>query len=268
MDKISTLDRCENYFGTRDIYQVFGVPKNAEERVLKKAYHKLSLLVHPDRVADEEKIVATEKFKILSKLYQVVTDKDKRALYDEQGIVDEDEYESKFENWMEVWKKLFKPLTTEDIINYEKSYVNSQLERSDIRKWYMKGKGCINVLVNEVPFLKVEDEPRLQTIVREMINAGEVPEYKIFTEEPAAKRQRRHKKHKRESKMAEKLLAERTESLEQAFQNRRNSRQEGFESLLDRLTKKYGYENDDVDEEFTIEAPKKNKKKSLKSKKK
>lgn len=52
--------------------------------LVKKAYYKVALRVHPDRVPEEEKEEATEKFKILAKLNEVLSDKNKKALYDEQ----------------------------------------------------------------------------------------------------------------------------------------------------------------------------------------
>lgn len=258
---MSTLELCEKLFDTKDIYKLFQVEKTANEKELKKAYYKLSLLVHPDRVPEAQKKDATEKFKLLSKLYQTLTDKDKRALYDEQGIIDDDDdnLEGKLNNWLELWQKIFKPITTEDINNYEKSYVGSELEKTDIKKAYLNGKGCINYMMNSVPFMKVEDEPRIQEIVRKMIDDGEVPEYKIFTNEPELKRKKRHKKYARESKEAKEILAKieaknkkKAEngssgggSLEQAIMCRQKSREDGFNSLMDKLMAKYGNEDDD-----------------------
>jgi len=54
---------------------------------VKKGYHKVSLKVHPDRVAQEEKDAATEKFQTLGKVYCVLSDKDKRAVFDETGKI-------------------------------------------------------------------------------------------------------------------------------------------------------------------------------------
>lgn len=256
----STLELCEKFFATKDVYKLFQVEKTASEKELKKAYYKLSLLVHPDRVPEAQKKDATEKFKLLSKLYQTLSDKDKRALYDEQGIIDDDDdnLEGKLNNWLELWRKLFKPITTEDINNYEKSYVGSDLERADIKKAYLNGKGCINYMMNSVPFMKVEDEPRIQEIVRKMIDDEEVPAYKAFTDEPELKRKKRHKKYARESKEAKEILAKIEaknkkqaasaaggSSLEQAIMCRQRSREDGFNSLMDKLMAKYGNEDDD-----------------------
>ena len=52
---------------------------------VKKGYHKTSLAVHPDRVGPSEKEVATKKFQTLGKIYTILSDKDKRAVYDETG---------------------------------------------------------------------------------------------------------------------------------------------------------------------------------------
>ncbi|XP_037945625.1 J domain-containing protein CG6693-like [Teleopsis dalmanni] len=249
---MSTLELCEKLFGTRDIYKLFDIPKTATDNQIKKAYYKLSLKVHPDRVANNEKETATEKFKLLSKLYQVLTDSGKRALYDERNMIDDDDVESKLSNWLDLWKSIFKPITEEDIVNYENSYVGSDLEKSDIKKAYLAGKGSIDHIMNAVPFFKVEDEPRLKEIVMEMINADEVPEYDVFVNEPESKRKKRHNKYARESKEAEKIKKKmkakddnlNTSSLEKQIMLRQKSRVENFDSLMDKLMEKYGGDDD------------------------
>ncbi len=52
---------------------------------VKRGYHKLSLKVHPDRVGEDEKEKATLKFQTLGKLYSILSDKEKKAIYDESG---------------------------------------------------------------------------------------------------------------------------------------------------------------------------------------
>lgn len=46
----------------------------------------MSLKVHPDRVGPEEKEEATVKFQTIGKVYCILSDKEKRAVYDETGI--------------------------------------------------------------------------------------------------------------------------------------------------------------------------------------
>jgi len=52
---------------------------------VRKAYYKLSLKVHPDRVAADELELATRKFQALGKIYEILSDDDRRAVYDEDG---------------------------------------------------------------------------------------------------------------------------------------------------------------------------------------
>jgi len=43
------------------------------------------LLVHPDRVEEKKKVEATEKFKVLGRIHSILSDNEKRAIYDESG---------------------------------------------------------------------------------------------------------------------------------------------------------------------------------------
>src|SRR5574344_483931 len=67
----------------RDYYEVLGVSKDASEDELKKVYRKLALKYHPDRnLGDKE---AEEKFKEAAEAYNVLSNKEKRAQYDQFG---------------------------------------------------------------------------------------------------------------------------------------------------------------------------------------
>lgn len=67
----------------RDYYEVLGVSKTATEDELKKAYRKLALKYHPDKNPGDKE--AEEKFKEAAEAYSVLSDKDKRARYDQFG---------------------------------------------------------------------------------------------------------------------------------------------------------------------------------------
>ena len=69
----------------RDYYEILGVPKSASLDEIKKAYRSLALKHHPDRVGHEQKKEAEEKFKEISEAYAVLSDTNKRALYDQYG---------------------------------------------------------------------------------------------------------------------------------------------------------------------------------------
>ena len=69
----------------RDYYEILGVEKSSTLDIIKKAYRTLALKHHPDRVAHDQKKEAEEQFKEISEAYGVLSDTDKRALYDQYG---------------------------------------------------------------------------------------------------------------------------------------------------------------------------------------
>ena len=67
----------------RDYYEVLGVEKNAAEAEIKKAYRKLAAKYHPDVNHEAD---AEEKFKEINEAYEVLSDPDKKARYDQFGF--------------------------------------------------------------------------------------------------------------------------------------------------------------------------------------
>ncbi len=69
----------------RDYYEVLGVGKNATDDELKKAYRRLAKKYHPDANPDNKK-EAEAKFKEVNEAYEVLSDKQKRQMYDQFGF--------------------------------------------------------------------------------------------------------------------------------------------------------------------------------------
>jgi curved DNA-binding protein len=70
----------------KDYYGILGIPKNASDTEIKKAYRKLAMQYHPDRNPGKEKW-ANEKFKEINEAYGVLGDPKKRKQYDQFGTV-------------------------------------------------------------------------------------------------------------------------------------------------------------------------------------
>ncbi len=69
----------------RDFYEILGVPKNASEEEIKKAYRKLAMKHHPDRNQGDAAKDAEAKFKEAKEAYEMLSDASKRAAYDQYG---------------------------------------------------------------------------------------------------------------------------------------------------------------------------------------
>ncbi|GMT15286.1 hypothetical protein PFISCL1PPCAC_6583 [Pristionchus fissidentatus] len=247
------LDDCESHFGTRDLYEVLHVDKTIDAKKLKKSYYSQSLKWHPDRFssdnADEDKKqTATENFQVLSKAYEILSDKEARAVYDETGSVGEDDgpmSEEDFERCVAMWRGQFKKVTKEDIDAFFETYKGSDEEKEDIVTAYEKCKGDLDLIVEHVPS-DDNDEDRIVEIIKALIEEGELEETKKFKSSSAPKKvAARKRKAGEEAKEAEKELQKLKEKegegdLAALILRRQADRQTQGVSFLANLEAKYG----------------------------
>jgi len=67
----------------RDFYKILGVSKTASKKDIKKAYRKLAMKYHPDKNPDDD--TASDKFKEIGEVYEILADDEKRKAYDRHG---------------------------------------------------------------------------------------------------------------------------------------------------------------------------------------
>lgn len=240
---MSLIEEVKQLFGTTNLYEALGVSQTVNNNELRRAYHKLSLKVHPDRVEDSEKVQATKKFQALGKLYSVLTDEEKRALYDEQGIVeDEDDIVTQDRNWVEYWRLLFNKITVDDIKAYEKNYKGSQQELEDLKSAYIEFEGDMDKILDNILCSTIDDEPRFHDLIKGWIKSAEVPSFPAFQKETAKKRQKRKRAYDKEALEAAQATAElevNGSDLTSQILARQQSRAKEAESFFDSLAEKY-----------------------------
>jgi len=69
-----------------DLYATLSIPSSASKSEIKKAYHKAALQHHPDKVPSDQREAAEQRFKAASQAYEILSDDDKRAAYDQYGM--------------------------------------------------------------------------------------------------------------------------------------------------------------------------------------
>ncbi|CAN8096865.1 unnamed protein product [Discula destructiva] len=69
-----------------DLYELIGVDKSASQDQIKKAYRKVALTHHPDKVSEDKREESEAKFKAATQAYEILRDEEKRAMYDQYGM--------------------------------------------------------------------------------------------------------------------------------------------------------------------------------------
>lgn len=96
----------------RDYYEVLGVPRDANEETIKKSYRKIAMQHHPDRNPGDKE--AEDKFKEAAEAYAVLSDREKRSLYDQfghsmggRGFQGFEGFEDSFRNFGDIFGDIF-----------------------------------------------------------------------------------------------------------------------------------------------------------------
>ena len=240
------LSTIEELFATKNLYDVLEITKDSDQTQIKKAYHKKSLKVHPDRASPEQREEATRKFQALGAVYKLLSDENSRALYDESGEIDEENDSiDPDRDWSDYWRILFKKVTVDDIKNFEEKYRNSKEEEEDLRKAYLASEGNMEQIIDTVLCATAEDEARFAETIWTWIRSEEVPAYQSFTQESKENKKQRKNRRKKEAEEAEAHAKElgldkSDESLMNLIMQRNQKRAAEADSFFDHLAAKYG----------------------------
>jgi DnaJ family protein C protein 9 len=227
----SAIAQLNAAFGTADIYAILKVEKSATANEISKAYKKLALKHHPDKGGDKT------KFQALSLAHSILSDEEKRKVYDETGTLDENNTlsEQDFDFWYGYFRNLFPKVTIADIDKLQTQYVGSEEEKNDIIAAYDKYEGDFHKLMEVIMFAEEGEEERICDIIETAIITGALKETKLYKKTKAAhmkkiSSKKRKKQSKEESKDAEEALI--------AAITKRHANQSS--SLASSIAKKYG----------------------------
>lgn len=141
---------------------------------MKKNYYKLALQYHPDRVSAACKSEANKKFNIIHNAYAILSDPEKKKLYDggSNVVFTKATIAARWENFL-------KPVDVFAMETSRNKYQNSEKERKDIIREVVAGKGSMIYLLNNIPFMRVEDEDRIIQLVKKLMDDKKIPILKI-----------------------------------------------------------------------------------------
>ena len=133
-------------------------------------------------------------------------------------------------------------ITTDDIETFAQRYRNSSDEKKAIKDAYIRGRGCMDYILEHVICTTVADEPRIRQIIGEMIEQKTVPVFEKFTDDSEGRENRKRKAT--EEALESKRMRQEIGSMSQR-------RTQNFSEFCDYLEAKY--KDDDSSEDYAGE---------------
>ena len=111
-----------------DYYEILEIERTSDKEIIKKAYHKLALKYHPDRNPDDKS--AEERFKQINEAYEILSDDEKRQIYDRYGKDGLERQGKGFSGDFSGFGSIF-----EDLFGQAFGFGSSRRERGDSEKY-------------------------------------------------------------------------------------------------------------------------------------
>lgn len=214
------------------LYKILDIPNNATQGEIKKRYYALSKICHPDKCPDDPE--ATTNFQKLCEAYKILSDPEKRKVYDKTGDVADLDYDlNTFISAYQYYRNMYKEITTQDIADFSKTYPGSKDEKEDLMDYYWDYEGDMDGLLECIPLSKVEDVPRFIEYFDSQIKSGEIDEFiEVFNETKGTIRELKCE----EDELKKLQEEEEFKSLQQTImcrQKQRNGNQMDFISMME-----------------------------------
>ncbi|EFQ30297.1 DnaJ domain-containing protein [Colletotrichum graminicola] len=193
-----------------DPYEILELEREATADQVKSAYRKAALKNHPDKVSDDKRDEAKEKFQSIAFAYAILSDPARRKRYDTTGSTSESIVDSEGFNWSDYYREQFRDAISADAIEkFAKRYKGSDEEKDDVLLAYEEHKGDMDKIYETVMLSDVlEDDERFRKIIDEAIANEDVPRFKRYTMESRLSKAARVKAAKGEAQEAEEYAKE------------------------------------------------------------
>lgn len=193
-----------------DPYLILGVPVTATPLEIKRAYKKLSLQYHPDKLQQTKAEVDPEVFTKVQFSYSILSDLIKRLRYDNTGSLEVGEMDEEGFDWQEYFASINNKITIDMIEEDKKKYQGSAEEEQDIINNFIYYEGDFIKLFETIPHLEFNEasESRVFEIIDKVVNdldKSTVKSWDKYKKSRKTKVKSMLKKLAREAKEAEKL---------------------------------------------------------------
>ncbi|KAL6712205.1 hypothetical protein ACN47E_000082 [Coniothyrium glycines] len=175
-----------------DPYEVLEIETEATADDVKKAYRKLALKHHPDKVSEDKKDAANKRFQEIAFAYAVLSDDRRRKRYDLTGSTAETLEDDEDFDWLKFYREQFENIVNEEAINrVANEYKGSAEERKDLLEAYKKYKGSLDRIYGHVMLSNIlEDDDRFRQILDEEIEKGTIDSFPKYARETDATRKK------------------------------------------------------------------------------
>jgi DnaJ homolog subfamily C member 9 len=212
---------------------------------------RIALLYHPDKKGGNP-----ELFRALSLVHSILSDPEKRSIYDETGDIDEGDAASSEseQHWNDYFRAMFPKISTADIEKFSEKYIGSDEEKTDVINAYLKYDGYFPHIMETV--ILAEDEDRLCGLIDEAIAQGRIKTTAKYSAFVASRKPKSSSKKNKKStnNKTKKDAGAGLESLESMILNKRSKH---GDDIISSLLSKYGskssrtaMEDDIPDDEF------------------
>lgn len=198
-----------------DPYEVLGIDSKATPLDIKRAYKKLSLKYHPDKLQshqDHEDL--KDMFPQIQFAYSILSDANKRQRFDNTGSLNELEDGEEFFDWKQYFDSLTEKITIEMIDEDRVKYQNSQEEELDILQNFIYYEGDFLKLFEVIPHLEFDEEQeerifnKIETLMEsypQEFNKPTIKSFEKYKKSRKTKVKNKLKKLAKEAKEAEEL---------------------------------------------------------------